>query len=149
MVSIRFYTVDPSCWFSRLVCFFGAFKHDMTLTHVSIEWDGFVSDFTIDGLGYYSVIEEEAVREPVCIVYVEADTGILYERLQSISWFSPKLKIISIVKKMFKLSMNLDDLLCTDFVQIILGEEPLHLTPVEYMKRLTPVTVETLPISEK
>lgn len=137
MTQIRFYEVDTDCFFSRAVHFLGRLVgYDMDLVHVTLEWDGFVSDFTIDGIGYYSVEEDEQYRIPAVKVEVDIDKALLYERSMILAYTNLKLTPWALIKKMLGIPMSPSDWLCTDYVQLLLGLEPNHYSAKELLDEL-------------
>ncbi len=134
---VRFYAVEPNCVFSRLVYFLGKISgHDMTFVHVTMEWDGYVIDFTKDGIAFYSLAEEAEYRIPSAEIALTIDKTMLYERSIVLALTGMRLKPTSLIKKMLHLPMRDDDLLCTDFVQLLLKEPPQHMTALELYKYL-------------
>lgn len=137
MTHIRFYAVEPKCFFSRVVHFLGELAgYDMQTVHCALEWDGFVNDFTSDGIGYYTIEEDEEHRKPVVQVEIAIDKALLYERAMLLANLDLKLNLWSLVKKMLRLPMTRRDLLCTDYVQLLLEEEIMHYSAMEYLEHL-------------
>lgn len=137
MAFVRFYAVEPDCFFSRAVHFLGKLAgYDMQLVHCALEWDGFVNDFTIDGIGYYTVEEDEEHRESDIMVEIAIDHALLYERAMVLAYMDVRLNPWVLIKKMLRLPMRPQDLMCTDFVQLLIGDEPKHYSSVEFLRSL-------------
>jgi hypothetical protein len=142
MTTIRFYKPNPKDWLSMACYYGGSLRHDMSLSHVALEWDGGITDYTSGGFNYYTVNDEIKDRPPEVILYINtshSEIRDMYERAKVFAAIGSKLTYGSLFKKMLDLPMRMQDILCTDYIQLILGEDPQHLTPMEMLDQYFPM----------
>ena len=136
-ICVLFYEVDWSDWLSRLIWFgYRLLRIDSQLTHVAVVLDNLVSDITIHGVAMYT----KPLRKPKCVAAWEVgDLHLAFaqERLTAITAAGTRLKATDVVMRGIKAPTgNNHTLLCTDFVEIVLGLEPTHSLPHELLNRL-------------
>ncbi len=149
MSSIRFYAADDD-HYGKLIKYMGSWRYNMALIHVAFEFDGGIVELTREGFSYYTLEDELESRPADVILYlqedIDADKEAMYVRASTLAFTEVRVKARSLLKKCFGVPLAENELLCTDFIQLMMGHEPLHLTAVElldhYMDYAYSVTVQ-------
>lgn len=137
-ISINFYTVDKNDWLSEGLYlvgapFFPCLKH---VSHCALETKDYVYEMTLHGVyATPAILHNRKPVECVCIEIAGMDELLITSRVLALLTAGTRLRISSLVSMAMR--KKADDLLCTGFVECILGIPVQNGTPYELWKRLT------------
>ena len=136
LVVVQFHPRLPNDFIS-FICYYGGKLSRLPMglfSHVSLKVDAFVYELTWSGIVAYSDKDfTRPVLDTISFDVEYEDLQKIFDRLITLSHANVRLSVIDLIRMVMRRKVK--GLLCTDFVEIVMGYPPSHLTPFELFER--------------
>lgn len=142
---ILFHPVDREDVISR-ICYQGGMWAKLpmsTYAHVSLTVEKQIYELTWDGIALYNTdTSPRLVGASIPFQMEYYAWELVSERIMSLIRADVKLSVIDLLRMVRRKKVR--GLLCTDFIEVVLGAEPSHLTPYEFFLKYQYLYGQTL-----